>query len=214
MNIDELKAAWSVYDKKVETTQRINDKVIESMIANRSDNRFAIVKRNYLLGFLWMFGWASLALVICLTNPFDYQMGWQYIPMWIFIGCVVIYTFAMVNTFLKLKTINITTTNVESSLKKIIEVYERPQKFLKYTLYLFIFSQVVLFPLSFLPRGIERSGFWLALGERLIPMSIAALMLYVAHKLGAFKERHKDKFKADLSELEQLKAMSKELISG
>jgi hypothetical protein len=35
--------------------------------------------------------------------------------------------------------------------------------------------------------------------------------LYVAHKLGAFKERHKDKFKDDLNELEELKRMSREL---
>jgi hypothetical protein len=211
MNIDELKTAWSVYDKKVEATQRLNEKVIESMIANRSDNRFTAVKRNYLFGFIWMFGWASLALVICLTNPFDYQMNWQYIPMWLFIACVVVFVFGMINTFSELGSINITNTNVDASLKKIIGVYERPQKFQKYTLYLFLFSQVVLFPLSFLPRGIERAGLWSALGERLIPMAIAALMLYVAHKLGAFKERHKDKFKDDLNELEELKRMSREL---
>jgi hypothetical protein len=212
MNIDELKAAWNVYDKKVEATQRLNEKVIESMIANRSDDRFATVKRNIIFSFFWMFGWASIALIICLTNPFDYKMAWQYLPQWIFIACVAIFIVGMINTFVKLKSISITNTNVDSSLKKIIEVYERPQKFQKYTLILFLSSQVVLFPLSFLPRGIERVGFWRALGEQLIPMSITGLMVYAAHKLGVFKERHKDKFKNDLSELEQLKAMSKELV--
>jgi hypothetical protein len=211
MNIDELKAAWNVYDRKVEATQRLNEKVIESMIASRSDNRFATVKRYYIFGFLWMFGWASLALVVCLTNPFDYQMTWQYVPLWIFIGCVVVFIFGMMNTFSKLRSITITNSNVDSSLKKIIAIYERPQKFQKYTLLLFLFSQAVLFPLSFLPRGIERFGFWPALGERLIPMVIVALMLYAAHRLGAFKERHKDKFENDLSELEELKRMSREL---
>lgn len=211
MSIDELKAAWVVYDKKVEASQRINEKVIESMIASRSDNRFASVKRNYLLGFTWMFGWASLALIICLTNPFDYRSAWQYIPMWIFIGCVVIFIFGMILTFRKLRSVEITSNNVDSSLKTIIAIYERPRKFQQYTLYLFIFSQVILFPLSFLPRGIERFGFWGAIGERLIPMAIAGLMLYLAHRLGAFKENQKGKFKNDLDELRQLKIMSKEL---
>jgi hypothetical protein len=108
MNIDELKAAWNVYDKKVEATQRLNEKVIESMIASRSDSRFSAAKRYYLFGFLWMFGWASFALVVCLTNPFDYQMTWQYVPLWIFIGCVVVFIFGMMNTFSKLKSITIT----------------------------------------------------------------------------------------------------------
>ncbi len=213
MNIDELKAAWNVYEKKAEATQQLNEKVIESMIANRSYNRFSTVKRSYLLGFLWMSGWASFALLICLTNPFDYEMSWQYIPLWIFIGCVLVFIVGMIRTVTQFNSISITNSNVGSSLKKIIEVYERPQKFQKYTLLLFIFSQVILFPLSFLPRSIDRAGLWPALAERLIPMAIAALMLYAAHKLGAFKERHKDKFREDLSELEELKKMSKELIS-
>lgn len=211
MNIDELKAAWDVYDKKVEATQRLNEKVIESMIANRSDNRFMSVKRNMLFSFLWMFGWVSIALLICLTNPFGYKMAWQYLPQVIFIACVVIFMIGTLNTFSKLKSINITGANVDTSLKKIIEVYERPQKLQKYTLILFLFSQVVLFPLSFLPKGIERVGFWRALGEQLIPISIAATMLYAAHRLGVFKEKDNDKFRQDLNELEELKRMSKEL---
>lgn len=211
MNIDELKNAWNDYDKKVEATKRFHENLIESMIANRSGDRFSKIKRNYLLGFLWMFGWAALALLICLTNPFDYEKSWQYIPLWIFIGCVVVFIVGMIRTVTEFNSISITNNNVGSSLKKIIEVYERPQKFQKYTLWLFLFSQVILFPLSFLPRAIERAGVWPALAERLIPMAIAALMLYAAHKLGAFKERHKDKLKEDLSELEELKRMSDEL---
>lgn len=214
MNIDELKAAWNVYDKKVEATHRLNEKVIATMIASRSDHRFTRVKRNIAFSIAWMFGWASLALLICLTNPFDYTMSWQYIPQWIFIGCVAIFCIGMLGTWAKLNSISITNTNVDASLKTIIEIYERPQKLQKYTLFLFLFSQVVLFPLSFIPREFERSGLWKAIGQQMIPMAVAALMLYIAHRLGAFKERHKDKFKEDLNELEELKRMSRELVNS
>lgn len=213
MSIEELKSAWTAYDKKVEASQRLNEKIIESMIASRSHDRFSNLKRTYLFGFLWMFGWAAFAWLICLTNPFDYEMSWQFVPLWIFIGCVVIFIVGMISTFLKLKSINITHTNVGSSLKEIINVYERSQKFRKYTLWLFLFSQLILFPLSFLPKGIERLGLWSAIGERLIPITITVLLVYIAHKLGAFKDRHKDKFKDDLNELEELKKMSKELVA-
>jgi hypothetical protein len=213
MTLDELKLAWKAYDHKVEATQQLSEKVIISMITHRSDSRFNAAKRNYRIGFLWMAGWAAFALLICFTNPFDYQMAWQYVPVIVFVVCVVIFVVGMMNTYLQWSRISIQQATIDSALKKIIEVYERPRKFQQYTLYLFLFSQVILFPLSFLPRSIERAGFWPALGERLIPMAIAALMLYAAHRLGAFKERHKDKFREDLNELEELKAMARELKS-
>jgi len=118
---------------------------------------------------------------------------------------------ALVVSFLHLKNITITHHNIDESLRKIIAVYERPGKFLKYTIILFLFSQLFLFPLSFLPAGIERRGLWGALAERLIPISISALILWIAYKLGAFKERYAKKFKDDLGELEELKAMATEL---
>jgi len=75
----------------------------------------------------------------------------------------------------------------------------------------FLFSQVVLLPLSFLPKNIEQFGFWPAMAERLIPISISGFLLFAAYKLGAFKERNAEKFKDDLNELETLKAMKSEL---
>jgi hypothetical protein len=113
--------------------------------------------------------------------------------------------------YVRLKDIRITHNNVDESLKKIIAIYEKPKKFLYGTVVVFLFSQTVLFPLSFLPRSVERMGLWSALGERMIAISVAALILFVAFKLGAFKERHAEKFKEDLSELQSLKAMSAEL---
>lgn len=82
---------------------------------------------------------------------------------------------------------------------------------MNYTVIIFLFSQVFLFPLAFLPRSIEARGLWPTLAERLIPISIAAIILFVAYKFGAFKVRHIDNFRKDLTELEQLKAMSAEL---
>jgi hypothetical protein len=90
-------------------------------------------------------------------------------------------------------------------------VYVKPKKFLRYTLVIFLVSQVFLFPLSFLPPNIERMGLWKALAERIIPISISALMLFIAYKLGAFKDRHGKKFREDQRELQELRTMSLEL---
>jgi len=212
MNLDDFKTAWKVYDRKLQSTQALNEKIIASMITERSDNRFAKVRRQYILGFCWMFICMAFGILVILTNPFDYGQTIQYIPMVIFVSGLVILMTGLTMRYFALRKIIISHNNIGQALKQVIAVYEKPRKFLYYTVIVFLFSQVFLFPLTFLPRSIETSGLWPALGERLIPISIAALMLFAAYKLGAFKERHVDKFREDLSELEMLKAMSAELV--
>ncbi|MEX2230631.1 MAG: hypothetical protein WD824_00615 [Cyclobacteriaceae bacterium] len=211
MNLDDLKTAWKVYDRKLQSTQAINEKIIISMITERSDTRFSKVRKQYVIGFLWMFVCAAFGILVILTNPFDYQQTIQYIPMVIFITGLAILMGGMTTRYFALQKIIISHNNIGEALKQVIAEYEKPRKFLYYTVIVFLFSQAFLFPLSFLPRSIEIRGLWPALGERLIPISIAVLMLLAAYKLGAFKTRHVDKFREDLNELESLKAMSAEL---
>ena len=211
MSINELKSAWHEYDRKLQSTQVIHEKIITSMIKDRSASRFSVVKRNYMIGFSWMAICLLAGCAILFGNPFDYSFKIQYVPIIIYVVCLVILMTAMVKAFAGLNSITIHHHNLDVALKNIIKIYEQPQVFLKYTIIVFLFSQFILFPLSFLPPSIERLGLWPALGERLIPISISLLLFFIAYKLGAFKQRQVKKFKEDLSELEQLKAMSAEL---
>lgn len=211
MNLDELKTAWKIYDRKLQSTQMINEKIISSMISDRTSSRFSKVSRQYILGFVWMLICLGFSIVVIFTNPFDYQQTIQYVPMLIFSMCLIILIGGMVKAYQALQKVTISHHNIDDSLKQIIAVYEKPKLFLHYTILVFLFSQIILFPLSFLPRNIERMGLWAALAEQLIPISIGGLLLFIAFKLGAFKERHVEKFKEDLNELQALKAMSREL---
>ena len=214
MNIEDMKAAWKDYDRKLQSTRDINEKILLTMIAEKSENRFANVRRKYQLSLLWMFVCLSFSLLVIFTNPFDYRFTIQYTPMVIFaVGLVILMT-DMLKSYATFEKISLTHYNIGEGLKRIIAVYEKPKKFLRYVIYVFLFSQVVLFPLSFLPRNVEQMGLGAALAERLIPIAINALLLFVAYKMGAFKERNAEKFKEDLNELESLKKMSAELTSG
>ena len=117
----------------------------------------------------------------------------------------------MMQSYTHLGRIKLDQANIRTALKDIVEIYERPQKLMRYVLWIFVFSQTILFPLSFLPKNINRIGLWPALAERVIPIAIAILILFIAHKLGAFKERNAQKFKEDLHEIELLKKMAAEL---
>ena len=213
MNLDELKTVWKDYDRRLQTTRLINEKIISIMIAERSHNRFAKARKEYLMGLIWMFFCFTLSIVVIVTNPFDYSYAFQYGPMAIFGAGLMILIFGLLRSCLTFQNIAITQNNVGDALKSIISVYEKPKKFFHYTIIVFLFSQVVLFPLSFLPRNIENTGLGAALAERLIPIAISSLILYAAYRLGVFKQRHVGKFKEDLSELHALKKMSAELLN-
>ena len=47
MELEELKTAWGVYDKKIMSTQTITQKLIESMIKERSVSRVERLKKQY-----------------------------------------------------------------------------------------------------------------------------------------------------------------------
>lgn len=214
MNIDDLKIIWQEYDRKLESTHAINEKIILSMITERSGNRFSNVRRRYQAGLVWMFICLSFSTLVILTNPFDYRYTIQYTPIVIFALGLVVLIIDMGRSYATFEKISLTHHNIGEALKRIIAVYEKPRKFLRYVIYIFLFSQVVLFPLSFLPRNMEQMGWWQVLGERLIPIAINGLLVFAAYKMGAFKERNADKFREDFNELQSLKKMSRELEYG
>jgi hypothetical protein len=214
MNLDELKIAWTAYDRKLKLTHQLNERIISSMITERSALRFRQVRKKYIIGFAWMTICLFAGLAVLTTNPFGYTLTIQYFPIAVYNVCISILLVDFFIEYRKLLTVSIDHYTIDAALRKIIAIYERPKKFLGYTLIVFLFTQVFLFPLSFLPKSIERVGLWMALAERIIPISISVLLLFAAYKLGAFKDHSKDKFRKDLDELSELKALSHELSNG
>jgi hypothetical protein len=214
MSLDELKTTWKQYDLRLQSTQLINEKIIVSMIVDRSDSRLSRVKRKYTLGIAWMLICLAAGVAVWIGNPFDYRIWFQYIPIVLYVICLGVLTAKYIYNYSILHRVNINHSNVQSALQQIITIYERPGVFMRYTLFIFLFSQFFLFPMSFLPSSIERMGLWPALAERLIPIFISLALFALAFKLGAFKQRERSKFKQDLSELEELKLMSRELKSA
>ena len=213
MNLEELKATWTALDRKLATTQLIQEKIIISLITTRSSTRFSSVRKNYLLGLTGMIVAFVAGILIIITNPFDYEFFVQYVPLILYSVCILILIIGQFKRYYYLTHIVIDHKSVASSLRSIIVEYERPRKFLNYTLIIFLITGIFLFPFSFLPHHVDTLGWGWALAERLIPISISVLLFYAAHKLGAFKERHVDEFKGDLNELNQLKMLSKEVVS-
>jgi len=210
MNLDEMKITWKAYDEKLKTTSLLQERLIVSMIADRSGSRVETVKRKYFFGILWMLLCLGVGIAILLSNPFDYAHKIQYAPIAIFDICLTIMTIKQILTYRNLNSIMVTHNNIREALTQVVRIYEQPHRFLKYTIILFL-TQGVIFPLTFLPRVIDRMGLWPALAERMIPIAISGLILFGAHKLGLFKDKEEKKFRQDIEELNELKALTKEL---
>jgi hypothetical protein len=213
MNIEDLKMAWQEYDSRLQATNTLSSQIVKSMIRDRSESRLSKIIRQHAYGIFYMIFWLLAGVAILLGNPFDYTRTVEYIPVSIFCISMAILIVGLYNTYAQLKTVNIDNDNIDSSLRKIISVYDKPNRFMFNAIKLLLFSATVLFPLSFLPRKIESLGFWPGFMDTMIPIAISIATVWLAYKLGAFKERQAEKFRKDMEELDSLKRISEELKS-
>jgi hypothetical protein len=210
MNLDELKTAWKEYDRRLQSTQALNDRIITSMIKERSMSRLSRVQRAYMALFIYLLVILSFCVAVFYGNPFDFIYAIQYAPIIIYMGCILVFMISLITVYGGLRKININRESLHASLKMIIRIYDKPRKLVGWA-GLVILSVTVLFPLSFLPRSIQTYGLWKGMLMQTIPMALSGLMILIAFKVGAFKDRFREKFKSDLQELNELKALSDEL---
>ena len=214
MELDELKATWKQLDIKLQNTQLISDKIIVSMIRERSSSRLAKVKRRYLFLLLYLAIWLSVGVAVLAGNPFDYSMQLEFAPIFVYCACLSVLTLFLIKINIDLQNVEVNQDSISISIKKIISIiekYENPNQFLSWARRLLLVSTTVLFPLSFLPRKITRVGLQAGLIDTLIPILISAILVFVAYKLGAFKERNADRFKEYLTDLNELKGLSEQM---
>lgn len=213
MNLAELKSAWNAYDEKLKTVNSINEKIILSMIRERSGSRLSRIANLYRFSFVSNTAWILIIAIALFTNPFDFNHPVQYIPMAVVGLCLIILTRLSVKSYMELQKVNMYSASLEVSLKKIIRIFEKPWKHIKRSLILMMVA-AISFPLPFLPRAIKSAGLWSALAYELTPVIVVALVVYfIGAKTGLFKERYAGKFKTDLDELRELRSMSTELAS-
>src|SRR5688572_3231322 len=120
MKPDELISAWKAYDKKLDATLVLQDKIVRTVIRERVSNRFSGLRRKYAGGILWLLIWLALSVTVLLTNPFDYASGLQFVPMGILAICLAILSGKLIHTFAALGNIAIAHHSVDESLKRAI----------------------------------------------------------------------------------------------
>lgn len=209
MELEELKTTWGMYDKKILSTQSITQKLIESMIKERSVSRVERLKKQYFSFFALLIVEAGFMLAILFGNPFDFKYQIQFLPFLLLLTGIIVAFINLTRYYEKISK-PLIDKNIGTFLNDILDFYEKNQKYEKW-FGLILFSIGFLVPLSFLPPKIEKYGVLKGLLDTAIPMAISLVLYFLAFKMGAFRKRHKENFKNDLEEYKEMKEMSGEL---
>lgn len=202
MNLEELKSAWQVYDRKLQESHAINEKLIFSMIRERSNSRVSRIKRENTLLLVVMLVEFFLLLAVFAGNPFDFKFLWQYVPfLFILLGNLMAIN-VLFRAYKMLRT-DITDVNLRSFLENLIAGFEKNQKAEGwFGAIMFVSGCLTIF--SFLPHKLATKSLSMAIVDTLIPLVISVVIYLIAYKMGAFTNQKAVAFKNDLNELEKL----------
>jgi hypothetical protein len=200
-NLSDLQSLWTAYGKKLTVQESLTEKMMRSMIRERSRSTLAVMgRKNILLASLFLF--YTLFFTACiLGNAFDYTHPAYYIPLVLQgISCCV-FAVLLLNTYSQIKQVDPAKENLSEALQKVIRVNDR-HVLLSGRIWWGYFIAGVLFPFTFLPRMIESKGTWEAIGLLAILVVVIGGLLVAAKKLQLFRDSHGDQLKENLHELE------------
>ena len=209
MNIEDLKTEWVQYNRKLETAQRLNEHVIQSMLKERSKSRVTKIRtKNAIYMVLMILDLLFLAAVF-VGNPFDFKYDIQYIPFGVLVIGVLLAIVSLVKSMQNFSG-DLNRIHIESFLKKTIHAYEKNRK-TERLFGILIIAAGTATALSFIPNKLEHKSLLPALGETFLSIIITLSIYVIAFKAGAFKDKNKAEFENDLAEWNKLKAISADL---
>ncbi|HZF63711.1 MAG TPA: hypothetical protein VEZ55_04470 [Chitinophagaceae bacterium] len=209
MNINEIKTEWIRVNQKLATTDKLNEKLIQSMLKERSRSRVSKIRRENTMYMVLMILNLVLIAAIFWGNPFDFKYTAQYIPYGLLAIGVLMAIVALIKSFQSFN-VDINNMSLENFLTKTLYEYEKNKK-IETWFGRIILSAGLLTAFSFLPKKLENKDLWQALTETAGSIIITLVIYFVAFKAGAFKNRKKEGFENDLNELNELKGIAVDL---
>lgn len=200
-NFNELQAAWIACDQQLASQKALSEKLIVSMIRDRSHSTLAAMgRKNVATAALFLL--YTVFFAACITgNAFDYTHPFYYIPLVVqTIACLVSFIL-LLNVYNNISKVQLAREDLKAGLQKVIRVNEQHVTMSKKIWWCY-FIAAVLFPFTFLQRSIEHRGLTAALGFTLIFMVIIGLLVLLAKKLHLFRDRQGESLKENLHELE------------
>jgi hypothetical protein len=206
MELELLIKSWENLENKMKQATTFNEKLVERIISSRVMTTVDKIKRLYNSFYAVLTIEIIFLIGILFGNPFDFRYKLQFLPYGLLLTSVII---AFLNLLHLSRSINKISPDlrVDHYLKGIVSIYERNKRFEKWFA-LILLSIGLLVPFSFLPNKLDRMGLTGALIDTAIMITVSLTIYVLAFKLGAFKNRYKEKLQKDLDEWNELKALA------
>jgi len=200
-NFEELQTAWQALDKKWAAQKALSEKLVLSMISERSGSTLtAMGRKNLAMAALFLF--YTVFFTACIVgNAFDYEQPLFYIPLFIEVITCFVFAVLLWKVYRNINNVQLSRENLAAGLRKVISVNEQ-HLIMSRKIWWCYFIAGIAFPFTFLPRVIEHRGMTEALGLTAIPVVIISVLVLMIKKLSLFKDRKNDLLKKNLQELE------------
>lgn len=201
MNLDEIKATWKMYDQKLTATKRINEKLVRSMIRERSGSALSKMRMYCLLTIIFMAFLIWFCIMSIIYNAFDFEFSFQFLPLYMYIVIAGIFIFYLVKEYLHSK-VDLYSNNLKDSLATFLALHK---KFVDINMKLglaFLFS-AILYLLSASIKVALNEGVLYSVLFFLGGVLVSGTVFFIAFKLGAFEDHLGNKLKAQLEELDE-----------
>lgn len=209
MELELLKQAWSDLDKKMKSTELLNEKLIENIIASRSMATIDKLKKIH-NGYYFVLVIELIFLTaILIGNPFDFISTWQFIPyVLLLIGIVMAFrNLKVMDRFIhQLSPEN----NIGDFLQNIVIFYDKNKVNEKW-FGISMLSIGLLVPISFLPNKIANLGIQQSLIDISIMTATTLCIYLLAFKLNLFRNPYKDSFEKNLNDWKELRTMAQHI---
>lgn len=200
-NFEELQTAWKALDKKWAAQKTLSEKLILSMISERSGSTLtAMGRKNLIMAALFLFYAVFFAACIA-GNAFDYEQPLFYIPLSVQGITCFVFAALLWKVYRNINNIQLSRENLAAGLRKVIQVNDQ-HLIMSGKIWWCYFIAGIAFPFTFLPRIIEHRGMAEALSLTAIPVVIIGALILLAKKLQLFRDRKNDLLKKNLQELE------------
>jgi hypothetical protein len=200
-NFEELQAAWKDLDKKWAAQKTLSERLILSMISERSGSTLtAMGRKNLAMAALFLF-YAFFFAACMVGNAFDYEKPLFYIPLSVQSITCFVFAILLWKVYRNINNIQLSRENLAAGLRKVIRVNDQ-HLVMSRKIWWCYFIAGSTFPFTFLPRVIEHRGTAEALGLTAIPVVIIGVLVLLAKKLQVFRDKKNDLLKQHLQELE------------
>src|SRR5689334_10944284 len=155
MTLEQLKTEWQRYSRKLEVSQRLNEKLIIRMLRERSRSRVSKIRsENFLLVLLLLLEF-GFVVAIFLGNPFDFKYSLQYVPYVILAGGILFAIVTLIKSLVNFSN-SLNKDSLDVFLRKTIKEYEKAEKMQGWFGFLMLAGGIATV-FSFLPKKLEHT---------------------------------------------------------